>query len=68
MAQIGVVLDAAFGDADRFGHLARQDVDALLEAFEQPRARIVAGQDAAWMQEVVERAHDERQEPIGPLR
>ena len=40
---------------DRVRHLAGQHVDALLQAFEQPRARIVARQNAARLQQLVER-------------
>ena len=50
--QVDVVLDAAFDHADRFGHVAGQHVHALLQPFEQARARVVAREDPARRQQI----------------
>ena len=44
------------------------DLDALLEAFEQPHARIVARQHAGRAGQLDEHRHERRQQPIHPLR
>ena len=67
-AQIDVVLDAAFGDGDRVRHLAREHLDALLEPLEEPRARVVARENAARVQKIVQRRDDRWQQTIHPLR
>ena len=66
--QIHVVLDPVLGDDHRLGHLARQHVDALLQAFEQPRARIVARENAARLQPARQASRRRRQQAVHALR
>ena len=67
LPQIDVVLDAAFGDGDRFGDIARQHLHALLESLEDSCARIVARQNAARVQHLAQCAGNRRQQTIGSL-
>ena len=68
MPQIDVVLDPALDHGHRLRHLAGQHLDPLLEPLEQPRPRVVAREDAARVQQILERRDDQRQQAIHPLR
>ena len=68
LPRIDLVAHRAFPDFEALGDLAVEHLDALLEPFEQPDARIVPGQDSRRLHQLHQRRGDLRQAPVDALR
>ena len=65
---VDVVFHARFAHGDRLGHLARQQIHALLEALQQTRAGVVPRQNPFRVEQIVQRGDDCRRQPVHTLR
>ncbi len=67
-AEVDVVLDACLPHGDAVRHFSGDHLHPLIEPFERPGARIVAGKDSTRSDLLVEEVDDLRQQPIHALR